>query len=205
MDVPGGAPAVGEPLLEACRRGDREAFRLLFEATKDRVYSLAVHFIGDETAASDISQEVFLKLVSRLEQFRGEARFDTWLFRLVANACMDEHRRRRRLVPLLVEKSTLPRERGGPQEASLVRREDREAVRLAVSRLSPKLRLPILLRYLEDLSYGEIAAALGCTKGTVASRLNRGHRELARTLGSLREGAFDRDAGKRRKTATNED
>jgi RNA polymerase sigma-70 factor (ECF subfamily) len=179
-------PGVDGRLLEACRQGDREALRVLFDAYKDRVFSLAVHFVGDETAATDVAQEVFLRLFSRIGQFRGEARFDTWLFRLVANVCLDEHRRRRRLAPLPPEGDTAWPEGPGSPERRLAERQMRDTVRAAVARLSPKLRLPILLRYLEDLSYEEIAAVLGCTKGTVGSRLNRGHRELARRLGPLR-------------------
>jgi RNA polymerase sigma-70 factor (ECF subfamily) len=174
-------------LLEACRQGDREALRVLFEAYEDRVYSLALHFVGDEATALDVTQEVFLRLFSRIGQFRGEARFETWLFRLVANVCLDEHRRRRRLVPLPPDHGTPWRGEPGPQERKVAEGQVRDAVRAAIARLSPKLRLPILLRYLEELSYDEIAAVLGCTEGTVASRLNRGHRELARRLGSLRD------------------
>ena len=173
-------------LVEACQQGDRDALRVLFETYKDRIYSLAVHYSGDEAAAHDIVQDVFLRLFSRIKQFRGEARFGTWLCSLVVNACIDEHRRRRRLVPFLREDSANGPVARRPQEESLMKRQVREAVQAAVAQLSPKLRLPILLRYLENLSYNEIAAVLGCTKGTVASRLNRGHRDLARRLASLR-------------------
>jgi RNA polymerase sigma-70 factor, ECF subfamily len=182
-------PGADARVLEACRQGDREALRLLFEAYKDRVYSLALHHTRDDAAASDIVQEVFLRLSTRLEQFRGEARFGTWLWRLVVNACLDERRRLRRLVPFDASGDGHRAggwRRVGPQEATLASRQMREAVQEAVARLSPRLRLPILLRYLEDLSYDEIAAVLGCTKGTVASRLNRGHRALARRLRRLR-------------------
>lgn len=173
-------------LLEACQQGDRDALRALFDAYKDRVYSLALHYTRDHAAASDIVQEVFLKLTTRLERFRGDARFGTWLCRLVVNACLDERRRRWRLVPFGPEDGARQAVERRPQEEILARHQIREAVQAAVARLSPKLRLPILLRYLEGLSYEEIAAVLGCTKGTVASRLNRGHRDLARRLGSLR-------------------
>jgi RNA polymerase sigma-70 factor (ECF subfamily) len=179
-------PALDGRLLEACQQGDREALRALFEAYKDRVFSLALRFTGEEAAAKDVVQEVFLKLFSRIGQFRREAHFGTWLFRLVANACIDERRRRRRFLPLTAASVAQPVAALGPQERGLERQQERAAVHRAVSQLSPKLRLPILLRYLEDLSYEEIAAVLGCTKGTVASRLNRGHRELARRLRSPR-------------------
>ena len=194
-------PAADGPLLEACRQGDREAFRALFEAWQDRVYSLALHFTGDEAAAQDVAQDVFLKLFSRIGQFRGESAFGTWLFRLVANACIEEHRRRRRFMPLAAAAGSVARHAAGengmrapvgsrPQEQRIERRQVRDAVQAAVAQLSPKLRLPILLRYLGDLSYDEIAEVIGCTKGTVASRLNRGHRQLARRLAALRGSAL---------------
>src|SRR5215510_13833285 len=85
-------------LIEACQRGDREAFRELFEAHKDRVWSIALHFTGDESAARDVTQQVFLKLFTNISQFRHESSFATWLYRMVVNACLDERRGRRRWV-----------------------------------------------------------------------------------------------------------
>src|SRR5262249_41825751 len=85
-------------LIEACQRGDREAFRELFDAHKDRVWSVALHFTGDESSARDVTQQVFLKLFTSITQFRHEANFKTWLYRMVTNECLDEFRRRRRLV-----------------------------------------------------------------------------------------------------------
>lgn len=193
-------PALDGRLLEACQAGDREAFRALFEAWQDRVYSLALHFSGDDATAQDIAQDVFLKLFSRIGQFRGDSSFGTWLFRLVANACMEEHRRRRRFaLPWGADRTAQRVVRDGsvrspverrPQEDRIERRQVREAVQGAVAQLSPKLRLPILLRYLGEMSYDEIAETIGCTKGTVASRLNRGHRALARRLAALRGAAL---------------
>src|SRR5438105_11359079 len=87
-------------VIAACQQGDREAFRLLFETYKDRVFSIAVYsFHGDETAASDVTQQIFLKLLTTIGQFRGDAEFTTWLYRMVVNACTDEQRRRGRFLP----------------------------------------------------------------------------------------------------------
>ena len=83
--------------IAACQQGDREALRVLFEEYKDRVYSIALYSLsGDETAAGDATQQVFLKLMTRIGQFRGDAEFATWLYRLVVNTCHDEHRKQRR-------------------------------------------------------------------------------------------------------------
>jgi RNA polymerase sigma-70 factor, ECF subfamily len=180
-------PIVDKRVIEACQAGDREAFRLLFETYKDRVFSIAVYsFGGDETAAGDVSQQVFLKLMTNIGQFRGDSAFATWLYRLVVNACTDEHRKRRRFLPF-GESTPLSRIEGRrPQEKSYARVEIADSVQAAIKQLRPKLRMAILLKYVEDLSYEEIASVLGCSKGTVASRLNRGHQALARKLVHLR-------------------
>jgi RNA polymerase sigma-70 factor, ECF subfamily len=176
--------------VEACQRGDLEAFRTLYESYKDTVYSIALNFSGgNQEAAKDIAQEVFLKLFSSLKSFRGSSNFSTWLFRVVVNACMDEHRRRRRFVPL---EESLPADKmmsNQSQERDAWQKQLAGEVRVALEALSPKLRLPIVLRYVQGLSYEEIAHALGCSPGTVASRLNRAHKFLARRLNHLRSAA----------------
>src|SRR6185369_10904752 len=90
-------------VIQACQRGDEEAFRVLFEAHKDKVYSIALRYAGDSTAAMDIAQDTFLKLMDRIGQFRGESSFDSWLYRLVVNSCMDYRRKQQRLLPVIQE------------------------------------------------------------------------------------------------------
>jgi len=180
-------PIVDDRVIKACQAGDREAFRLLFENYKDRVFSIAVYsFGGDEAAASDVSQQIFLKLMTSITQFRGDSAFTTWLYRLVVNACTDEQRKRQRFLNF--GKSTPVSVVGErrPQEKRYAKLEMADSVQAAIQELKPKLRMPILLRYVDELSYEEIAGALGCSRGTVASRLNRGHQALARKLGHLR-------------------
>ena len=174
-------------VIAACQQGDREAFRLLFEAYKDRVYSIALYsFGGETTAAGDVTQQVFLKLLTSITQFRGDAEFTTWLYRLVVNACIDERRRGRRFVPLGESMPASRVEDRRPQEKHYARVEIADSVKAAIGELKPKFRLTILLKYIEGLSYEEIAEVMGCSKGTVASRLNRGHKALARRLIHLR-------------------
>jgi RNA polymerase sigma-70 factor (ECF subfamily) len=178
---------VDERVIEACQQGDREAFRLLFEAYKDRVFSIAVYsFGGDDAAAGDVMQQVFLKLMTTITQFRGNSEFTTWLYRLVVNTCIDEQRRRRRFLPFGESDPVSRMEDRRPQEKHYARLEIADSVKAAIGELKPKFRLPILLKYVEDLSYGEIAQVMGCSKGTVASRLNRGHKALAKRLAHLR-------------------
>jgi RNA polymerase sigma-70 factor (ECF subfamily) len=173
-------------VIEACQQGDREAFQLLFETYKDRVFSIAVYSVGgDRAVADDVTQQIFLKLFTAIRQFRGDSEFTTWLYRLVVNACLDERRRSKRWLPWQEDVAMPNTGDRKPQEKQFARLEITEAVQAAIAELKPKFRLPILLKYIEGLSYEEIATVMGCSKGTVASRLNRGHSQLAQRLAHL--------------------
>ena len=177
-------------VIEACQRGDDEAFRVLFEMHKDRVYSIALRYSGNSTAAMDIAQDTFVKLLSNIGQFRGDSSFESWLYRLVVNSCLDYHRKRRRLLPLLEEglEEALDVFRA-PRESALhdlLREEQEERVQQIVAQLPEEQRIVVVLRYTDGLSYEEIADLLGCRRGTVASRLNRAHKALERRLSHLR-------------------
>jgi RNA polymerase sigma-70 factor (ECF subfamily) len=179
---------VSPEILEACRRGDRDAFRALYEAYKDRVYSIAYYYFhADSDAAGEVTQQVFLKLMREMSRFRGESAFSTWLYRLVVNACVDRSRSRRKDVfgedRIVLERMATH----SSHEDLFAQREVAESVQQAVAALPAKLRVAILLRYFDDLSYADMATALNCSIGTVASRLSRGHRLLARTLAPMRE------------------
>lgn len=169
---------ISAEIIEACRLGDRDAFRALYDVYKDRVYSISLYFFhGDPAMASDVSQQVFLKLITSISQFRGDAGFSTWLYRLVVNACLDAARRSKPDVTLSEEFS-----KPGSQEEDYARAQMAQSVRAAVSALPPKFRIAVLLRHFEDLSYEQMAKALHCSMGTVASRLSRGHKILAERL-----------------------
>ena len=187
MDGTGGEISLA--VLDACRRGDREAFRELYEAYKDRVYSIAFYFFqADADAASEVTQQVFLKLMREIARFRGDAAFPTWLYRLVMNACFDFMRGRRPDVvgadPMTLD--AMPAAPALSHEETLAQHEVARSVHHAVAALPPKLRAAILLRYFDDLSYSDMATVLSCSIGTVASRLSRGHRLLAKKLEPLR-------------------
>jgi RNA polymerase sigma-70 factor, ECF subfamily len=161
-------------LIEACQKGDRVAFRQLFEAYRGRVYSTARHILGSDAAAKDVTQQVFLAVWRHLERFHSEGEFAPWLYRVAVNTCLNERRRLCRFVD--VEPSE-PSTVAGQEDAVLARQ-----IRAALGLLSPKLRVPLVLRHIEGLSYDEMAEVLGCTMGTVASRLSRAHKALAVVL-----------------------
>ena len=170
-----------EALVEACRTGDADAFERLFDRYKDYVYSVAIHSLGDPAAAADVTQEVFLKLLTRIRQYRGEASFETWLYRITVNTALDARRATRRTVPV-DDPRTAPLAHRTTPEDEAARSETAERVRAALATLAPKLQAPVLLRYVLGLAYDEIAEALEISPGTVASRLSRAHRELAARL-----------------------
>jgi RNA polymerase sigma-70 factor (ECF subfamily) len=173
-------------ILESCRSGDRDAFRALYDLYKDRVYSIALYFFhGDPAVASDVTQLVFLRLMTSIHQFRGDAEFSTWLYRLVVNVCLDSARRRKSEA-VISNRARMEAVAGpGSQEEDYARAQMANSVRAAVSALPPKFRIAVLLRYFEDLSYEQMSKALHCSMGTVASRLSRGHKMLAERLKGL--------------------
>jgi len=173
-------------LVAACRSGSRDALRSLYQRNQRRVYSIALNFFGgDADKAADVTQQVFVKLFTKMD-FRGDSALTTWLYRLTINQCIDEQRKSRKLLnledwfPLAEPVTELALEDGMQQD------EVAAEVRKVVASLRPKLRIPIVLKYVEGLSYQEIADVLKCSIGTVSSRLNRGHKILASKLEHLR-------------------
>ena len=174
---------ISAEIITSCRLGDREAFRALYDVYKDRVYSIALYFFHNEHAiASDVTQQVFLKLMTSIGQFRGDAAFSTWLYRLVVNACLDVARRRTSDAVLAARPPQETLAETSSQEEAYARAQLATSVRAAISTLPQKYRVAVLLRYFDDLSYEQMAEALGCSMGTVASRLSRGHKMLAERL-----------------------
>lgn len=181
-------------IVDSCRRGDRSAFRAIYESHKDKVYSIALYFFRrDAATASDVTQQVFLKLITEFHRYRGDSALSTYIYRLVVNTCIDTARARKlRSVPIERSVAGSLAAGGGSQEEDMARRELAASIQSAVFALPPKFRLAILLRYFEDLSYEEMAKVLNCSMGTVASRLSRGHRLLAGTLAPLKQWLHNR-------------
>ena len=147
------------------------------------MYSIALYFFhGDRAVASDVTQQVFLKLMTSIGQFRGDAAFSTWLYRLVVNACLDVARRRASDAAVAERAPQEAFAETSSQEEAYARRQLATSVRAAIATLPEKFRVAVLLRYFDDLSYEQMAEALGCSMGTVASRLSRGHKMLAERL-----------------------
>ena len=173
-------------LIDRIGRGSREAMHDMFVAHNGRVYSIALNFFsGDADKACDVTQQVFLKLFTKIS-FRGDAEFTTWLYRLTINACIDEARKGRKLFGLADWFSASEPEAGISLDDRIRSREIAAEVQIVLGSLKPKFRIPLLLKYVEGLSYQEIASVLECSIGTVSSRMNRGHKMMAAKLQHLK-------------------
>jgi len=170
--------------LARARRGDPEAFRALVERYTGRVFAVARGLVYNQADAEDITQEVFFKVHAKLQTFREEAAFSTWLYRVTVNAASDYIKKRRREKASSVEDMTrLPLEDPSADPPSKVAKQAlRSAVREAISELPRKFRTVLVLRELEGLSYLEISRILGISKGTVESRIFRARGRLKKQL-----------------------
>ena len=159
-------------LILAAQRGETAAFKDLYEGYKDRIFNLICYTLNDVHQAEDVLQSVFVKVFQALPFFRLESSFLTWIFRVALNECKNANRRRRIFTPFeAVHGETLDPAPG--QDLVESSRQLSRLLKEAVRRLKPKYRVVILLKYVEEMSYDEIAAALSCSPGTVASRLSR--------------------------------
>ena len=164
--------------IVACQNGDQSAYRRVYESCHQRVFRLAVRIVGGEDA-SDVTQQVFLQAFRSLSQFNGQARFETWLYRLAVNESLQHLRRNRRWQYHVLDWEPMDESHQGEDA------ENKELLEHALARIDPELRSIFLLREVEGLSYHDIAEALRIPEGTVGSRLNRARRELKQHLSDL--------------------
>lgn len=169
-------------LARRAQSGDGAAFGDLVRRYTGAVFNQAYRMLGDRHEAEDAVQEVMLRAFNRIDTYDPTRRFLTWLLTIGANYCIDRLRRRRvSWVTLDDVAFWLPTEQAGPERSALVA-ERRAAVQRALQQLPEAYRGPTVLRYWHDLSYLEIAEALGLTEATVKTRLHRARRMLEEAL-----------------------
>jgi RNA polymerase sigma-70 factor (ECF subfamily) len=159
--------------------GDADAFRVLLERHYDGIYRLAFRFTGNRADAEDITQDVCMALVDRIGSFRGEAKFTTWLHRIVVNACRDRGRRRATAQRATSDFGAVEDLR---RAADADRGEQMAWVREMLSRFSEDIRETAILVLAEQLSHGEVAAILEVRESTVSWRmheLRKGLKQMA--------------------------
>lgn len=167
-------------MVERAKKGDERAFRTLYEMNVDRIYRLAYRMAGEESLAMDFTQEAFVRAYQRLDQFRGDSAFSTWLHSITVSVALnglrkvDRHRKRERSLedaaPLATSRPTV--------EPGV-----RERIQEAVDELPEIYRTVFLMHDLEGFNHGEIAEALGVAEGTSKARLSRARAKLRESLG----------------------
>jgi RNA polymerase sigma-70 factor, ECF subfamily len=177
-------------LVEQATRGDREAFGSLVRRHQDRAFNVAYQVVRNRDDALDVAQDAFVKAFASLSSFKGEASFSTWLHRIVVNLAIDCLRRRRRGDPTTYDdRLAVPEEGGASQaapdtpETALESQQVRSLLARGIQALPPAHRAVLVLREIEGLSYEEISRAVGCSLGTVMSRLFYARRKLQKVLG----------------------
>lgn len=167
-------------LVAAARAGDVAAFESLVREHDDRMRAVAFRMTGGRAAMDDVLQDAYVKAFRSIHRFRGDARFSTWMHRIVVTTCLDHARRVTRRSEDELPDDPVPTGGGldDPSADSVVRRMD---LRHALDRLDPDHRAALLLVDGEGLSYDEAGAVLGVPAGTVSSRLSRA-RATMRTL-----------------------
>lgn len=180
------APSLDLELVERHRVGDQYAFDEIYARFGEMVYNLALRMSGDAEEASDLTQEVFLRVYRHLGHFEGRSALKTWIFRIALNHCRERLSRFRPPTQPIrgeVEEGgvTLPDPHRGPEELAVAADESRR-VGEALACLPEPFREAVVLRDLEGLSYQEIAEVLRVAVGTVRSRIARGREHLRESL-----------------------
>ncbi|MFB3817371.1 MAG: sigma-70 family RNA polymerase sigma factor [Candidatus Methylomirabilales bacterium] len=187
-------PEDDRQLVERAARGDREAFGVLVERHQHRAFNLAYRLVRNREDALDVAQEAFARAYASLGSFKGQASFTTWLHRIVVNQAIDWLRRGRRTEAAYDDQRPAPEDAAAdpaaPDDpASLLQHKQVQALLAeGLDRLPPAHRAVLVLREVEGMSYDEIGRAVGCSLGTVMSRLFYARRKLRQALeGRLEE------------------
>lgn len=174
-------------ILSKCRGGNQEAWNMLINSYSKSVYNIALNFFAERDIASDVTQEIFIKVYHNLDKFREEKNFSSWIFTISRNFCIDYWRKNKKY---LLNSQELDEKIGTglpTPEDQLIKESEIEVLRKKIAQLEPDLRLILILRDIHDLSYQEIAEKFSIPEGTVKSRINRARLKLAQAY--IREGA----------------
>ncbi len=174
-------------VVERARRGEAAAFAELYRGFSRRVFGLCRHLLGTTEAAEDATSEVFLRVQRGMSSFDQALPFPRWLLSVASHYCVDRLRRRRvetRLFSAVDPEPVVVDAAAVSPLAQVLTEEKRESVREAIARLPERYRLPLVMRYYNEMSYEEIAATLGTNRNSVATVIFRAKKELRRALAS---------------------
>lgn len=166
--------------------GDSDAFQTLYENTSAYVYTVALRMLGQRVEAEEAMQEVYITVFRKIKSFRHDSAFRTWLYRIVMRECLDRLRRCQGSEEIIWSESVV--DAAGQlktrvaDQPEIFGTELRLCVEDALQSIHPELRSTFVLRDIEGLSYSEISFVLGCSTGTVSSRLARARKQVAAHL-----------------------
>jgi RNA polymerase sigma-70 factor (ECF subfamily) len=192
--------AKDEELVKSAQKGDMAAFEELVARHRDKIYARAFSMMRNEEEATDLSQEAWVKGWQRLVQFQGDASFATWMTRIVINLCLDQLRKNKRVRTESIDE--MNEETGGVERQmpvinpnpteGLERGELRVRIDKALGQLSYEHRTVLVLHEFEEMEYKLIAKKMGCSIGTVMSRLFYARRKMAALLAGLKREELER-------------
>jgi RNA polymerase sigma-70 factor (ECF subfamily) len=174
--------------VRACLAGDVNAYASLVERYGGRVFNIALRITGDADAANDCAQEAFIRAYRALHQYDPALPFGPWLYRITTNASLNHVQRWRGRETPVEELPDAPEDLDEGPEATAVRREELAEVLAAMDELPPAYRAALTLRHMQQLSYQEVADALGVPLGTVKTHLHRARDALKVRLAARRKG-----------------
>jgi len=179
---------MNELLLRRAQRGDPEAFGQLMEPLEQLIWRVCWHYTGDREASSDCGQEAMIRIWRNLDSYRGDCAFESWVYRIAANCCMDWLRKKKRdrsvsMEPMR-EQGFDPADTSPGTEDQVIAKDERRRLREAIALLPDDQREALMLTQLERVSYEEAARMLDVSEGTVKSRVNRAKARLKEILTS---------------------
>lgn len=171
-------------LILRCQKGDQDAFKEIFDQYHKKVYRIAYGMVREREDALDIVQEVFIKLFRSIRNFKGKSKFYTYLYRMTMNTAIDHARKMGRSPQLKSEEdwAQFPDQIEKGPERLFFQKEIEERVNWAMSKIPGEHRTALVLREVEGLSYKEMAETMGCSIGTVMSRLHYGRKKVQQLL-----------------------
>jgi RNA polymerase sigma-70 factor, ECF subfamily len=171
-------------LIKKFIEGDESSFKVLLSRHKEKVRNIIYLTLNSSEPVDDITQDVFITVYKNLNNFRFESQFTTWLYRITVNKCKDYIRKKKIRSVFLPLKE---HEQTGYEQDHFNNQDISQMVHKAISKLPEKLRIPLLLKDIEGLSYQEIAETVECEVGTVKSRIFRAREGLRNILEPYRQ------------------
>jgi len=185
-------------LINKAKKGDIRAFEELIIGYEKDIYNIAYRMLGNANDAEDVSQEVCIKIYKSLNIYNNKSKLYTWIYKITINTCIDEIRKNRKNIGLkyideninVGESEILQQYKDDKEltpEDKYIKKEEKSDILQKINMLDPDHRAVIILRYINNLEYEEIAESLECSLGTVKSRINRAKKKLQEIFNNVEQ------------------